>query len=142
MRLIIQSFILLSLVVGPITAGAQADETGEPSVRERVQQELEQYREDLQLSNYQWSQVELILKSGIRERIAIAQQHGVDEIDDWSQLDRKAKRELSKDMKESRKNTAERMERYLTKDQMKAFEDYQDEQRDRLLARLEPGSNG
>lgn len=142
MRLIIQSFILLSLVVGPITAGAQADETGEPSVRERVQQELEQYREDLQLSNYQWSQVELILKSGIRERIAIAQQHGVDEMDDWSQLDRKAKRELSKDMKESRKNTAERMERYLTKDQMKAFEDYQDEQRDRLLARLEPGSNG
>ena len=125
----------LALASTPLLA--QDEERAGPSVREQVDQELEMFRTDLGLSDYTWNQVELILKSGIRERVAIAQRYGIDAEGGLESLSNKDKRRMMKAMKESRKSTADRMERYLDKDQMKAFEDYQEQKRDEMLARLE-----
>ena len=131
------SLTLSLMLAAPMASAQDAEENTGPSVRERVEQELEQFRTDLDLTDYQWTQVEMILKSSIRERLAIAQRYGLEGQGDWSNLERKEKRQLAKDMKNSRKATAERMERYLDKEQMKAFKAYQEEKRDQMLARLE-----
>ncbi len=130
--------ILLTAAVLAVAPLAVAQDDEGLSVREQVDQELEVFRTELGLSEYTWTQVELILKSGIRERVAIARRYGLDETgSNYQALENKEKRRMQKDMKESRKNTAERMERYLDKDQMKAFKAFQEEQRDKMLARLE-----
>lgn len=118
---------------------AQDGDRSEMTVRERVEAELLTYRDQLALSDYQFSQVELILKSGIRERVAIAQRYGLDEFGDSGvSMDSKEQRRMLKELKQSRKDTAERMERYLDKDQMKAFKQFQEERSERLLAQLDP----
>ena len=119
------------------TALAQDEERTGPSVREQVDSQLEVYRTEMGLSDYTWNQVELILKSGIRERVAIAQRYGLDQEGAMDNLSNKDKRQMRKELKESRKNTEERMERYLDKEQMKAFKQFQEEQRDQMMARLE-----
>ena len=129
---------LLCATLLAMPAMAQDEEQTGPSVREQVDQELEVFRNELGLSDYTWAQVEVILKSGIRERLAIAQSYGLDGTPGaLDNMERKDKRRMMKEMKESRKNTAERMERYLDKDQMKAFEAFQEQQRDEMRARLE-----
>lgn len=138
----VRNILLISLLaaataIGMTTACAQEEESEGPSVRELVDQELELFRTELGLSDYTWTQVELILKSGIRERVAIAQRYGIDQEGGVENLTNKDKRHLRKELKESRKNTEDRMERYLDKEQMKTFEDFQEQQRDQMLARLE-----
>jgi len=113
----------------------------EVTVRDQVATELEKYHAGLGLSDYTWTQVEVILKSGIRERVAIAQKYGLAGPDDPPPtLDAKQRKELEKELKLSRKTTEDRMERYLDKDQMKQFEAFQDERYHAFLTHLE-GSN-
>lgn len=128
---------ILALVLAS-TPLAMAQDTDEPTTRQMVETELEDYRTQLEVSDYQWSQVRLILKSDIRERMAIAQRYGLDESGDSPELlSSKDLRRLKREMKNSRKATEERMERYLTKDQMKAFEKLNDQFHDDLMTRLE-----
>ena len=127
--------LALGLVITPL---AMAQETDGPTTRQVLETELEDYRTLLEVSDYQWSQVRLILKSDIRERMAIAQRYGLDGSEgSLEQLSSKDLRRLKREMKDSRKATEERMERYLTKDQMKAFEKLNDQFHDELLAQLE-----
>ena len=44
---------------------------------------------------------------------------------------------MEKDLKQSRKDTAERMKRYLDKDQYKAFKQLQEDLHDTIVARIE-----
>jgi hypothetical protein len=128
---------LLALVLlhSPL-ANAQAGD--EPTTRQLVETELEDYRTRLEVTDYQWSQVRLILKSDIRERMAIAQRYGLDgQGNGLEELDSKQLKRLKRDMKNSRKATEERMERYLTKDQMKAFEAIHEQLHDELMAQLQ-----
>jgi C-terminal processing protease CtpA/Prc len=134
--------LLAAFIVTSPAVLAQEEDQG-PSVRERVEQELEVVREELNLSDYKWAQVELILKSGIRERVAIVQRYGLDGTTvRFEDLSGKDQRRMRKDLKESLKNTEDRMERYLDKEQMKTFEEFQERQRDELLARLEQRETG
>lgn len=128
--------LALLLAAGPL-AVAQETEL-QSTTRERVEAALEDYRKQLNVTDYQWTQVRLILKSDIRERMAIAQRYGLDGSGEaLEQLSSKDLRRLKREMKDSRKATEERMERYLDKDQMKAFEDLNEQYHDDLLARLE-----
>lgn len=123
----------------PVTT--QANDSDGPTTRELVAMQMDDYREQLDLSEYKWTQVEQILKSGIRERVAIARRYGFDgTFDHYQAMDRKQKKQLAKDLKDSRKNTAERMKRYLDKDQYKAFEALQEDIHDEIVARVEAAS--
>jgi len=127
--------LALALTTSSVTL---AQDVTEPTTRQRVETELEDYRTQLDVSDYQWSQVRLILKSDIRERMAIAQRYGLDETGgDPEEIDSKDLRRLKKEMKESRKATEDRMERYLTKEQMKTFEKLNNQFHDELMAQLE-----
>lgn len=127
------------LLAHAATAPAHASDM---TVRDQVATELEKYHAGLGLSDYTWTQVEVILKSGIRERVAIAQKYGLAAPDDPPPtLDAQQRKQLEKELKASRKTTEGRMERYLDKDQMKQFEAFQDERYQAFLTHLE-GSNG
>jgi len=131
-------FTLALLTVNAPSGWAQEEDTIQSTTRQRVETELEDYRTRLNVNEYQWNQVRLILKSDIRERMAIAQRYGLDgSSESVEQLSSKQLRRLKREMKDSRKATEERMERYLDKDQMKAFEKVNEELHDDLLARLE-----
>jgi hypothetical protein len=128
---------LAFLVLAGPTALAQESDL-QSTTRTRVEAALEEYREQLHLTDYQWTQVRLIIKSDIRERMAIAQRYGLDgDGEGIDQLSSKELRRLKRDMKNSRKATEERMERYLDKDQMKAFEAIHEQLHDELMAQLE-----
>lgn len=130
--------LALLLVISAPTDLAGQEEPSAQTTRERVEVELEDYRARLNLSDYQWNQVRLILKSDIRERVAIAKRYGLEaDGSGVENLSSKQLRQLKRDMKESRKATEERMERYLDKDQMKAFEKVHEQLHDELLAQVE-----
>lgn len=122
--------LLLSLTwTVPVVAQDEAGET----VREQVDAQLMEYQERLDLDDYTWSQVHLILKSNVKERLAIAQRYGLDgQGEAYDQLSGKEKRQMRGELKENRKATTDRMERYLTKDQMKVFKEIQEEHRDQM----------
>ena len=117
---------------------AMAQDDAGPTTREQVATQLEDYKERMSLSDYQWSQVEMILKSGIRERVAIARRYGLDGNPEvLENLSRKDKRNLRKELKESREETEDRMKRYLDKEQFKEFKAIQEEIHEQFLARVE-----
>lgn len=120
----ITPFLILCLALALHAPRVAADER--PSVRDQVAAELEAYRQGLDLSDYTWARVELILKSGIREQVGIAQRHGLTPGSaGYSSLDSKQQRSLERALKDSRKTTAERMERFLDKQQLKQFKAFQ-----------------
>lgn len=125
--------LLASALIVSTPIAAQ-DEPAGPTTRERVEIELEDIRQRLDLPDYTWNQVHLILKTSIRERIAIAQKYGLEEAASGEALSSKDERRMRKELKHSRKTTAERMERYLDKQQMKTFKALQDEIDTKLLA--------
>ncbi len=125
--------VIGTLVAMP--AGAQEEQAG-PTTREQVETELSELKEQLGLPEYTWTQVHLILKTSIRERLAISKKFHLDEISDIEELSSKQQRSMRKELKRSRKSTAERMERYLDKEQMKNFEALQEDIDTEFLARL------
>lgn len=115
-------------------AALAQDEPAGPTTRELVELQLEELKQELALSEYTWTQVHLILKTSIRERIAIAKKYGLDAGGEGVELSSKEERSMRKELKRSSKSTAERMERYLDKEQMKAFEDLQERIENDFLA--------
>ena len=70
--------------------------------------------------------------------MAIARRYGLNlEADERPELTGKDKRHLSKELKESRKGTSDRMKRYLDKDQMKEFKQFQEVQVENMRQRAE-----
>lgn len=127
--------LLLAIPQGP--AGAQ-DDGDEPTTRELVDAQLIRYREELALGDYQWAQVEAILRSDIRERVAIARRYGLDGSDESAaNLEKKQLRALERQLKDSRDFTEERMKRYLDKPKFKEFKALQELIHDEFEARLE-----
>lgn len=125
----------LALLTGFVATAAPADDT---TTREIVEQGLEDMKTRLDLDDYQWSQVEMILKSGIRERVAITRRYGLDdETVTVADLEDDQVKAMRKDLKECRKNTEKRMKRYLDKEQFKAFKSMQEEIHEEMLARAE-----
>jgi hypothetical protein len=140
-RLWLRSALVL-LVTGVLVAGqvyAQAgDDDGTPTTRELVDEQLTRYRDALALSDYQWTQVERILHSDIRERVAIAQRFGLDGSDaSAADMDKKQVRALERALKDSREFTEERMKRYLEKDKFKEFKALQEDIHEEFEQRLE-----
>lgn len=142
-KLLIMSLLLaLALGAWTVTASAQDEDSGEPTTRELVDAGLEDLRQQLNLSDYQWTQVEQILKSGVRQRVAIARRYGLDgTFESIEALDRKDKKRMEKDLKRNRKDTAERMKRYLDKDQYKAFKQLQEDLHEAIVARIEAAAD-
>lgn len=142
-KLLIMSLLLaLALGAWTVTASAQDEDSGEPTTRELVDAGLEDLRQQLNLSDYQWTQVEHILKSGVRQRVAIARRYGLDgTFESIEALDRKDKKRMEKDLKRNRKDTAERMKRYLDKDQYKAFKQLQEDLHEAIVARIEAAAD-
>lgn len=129
--------VLLALGSGHVYAQT-ADSSDTPTTREIVDNQLTRYRDTLALSDYQWTQVERILRSDIRERVAIAQRFGLDGSDaSATDLDKKQVRALERALKDSRDFTEERMKRYLEKDKFKEFKALQEEIHDEFEQRLE-----
>ena len=132
----------LVLVLALLGAGHVSAQTGDdndtPTTRELVDEQLTRYRESLALSDYQWTQVERILRSDIRERVAIAQRFGLDGSDaSAADLEKKQVRALERALKDSRDFTEERMKRYLEKDKFKEFKALQEEIHEEFEQRLE-----
>ena len=142
-RLTKKTSLLLALLLalgGTLALPGMAQDADQAAVttRELVDQRLAEMKDRLALSDYTWEQVHLILKSSIRERIAIARKYGLDGSGEaLAELSGKDKRAMRRELKDSRKTTEERMERYLDKDQMKEFEAFQEEIYDDMLARME-----
>ena len=136
-RNILTVLLVAGLAWSPLTMAQEEADSG-PTTRELVEAGLESFRQQLNLTDYQWTQVEQILRSGVRQRIAIARRYGLDgTLETIEGLDRKQKKRLEKDLKQSRKDTAERMKRYLDKDQYKAFKQLQEDLHDTIVARIE-----
>ncbi len=131
-------FILLTgLMLTAATVVAQTDESG-ATTREVVEQRLEDMKTRLDLDDYTWSQVERILKSSIRERVAIARRYGLDgEMETLADLEGSEKRAAKRELKQCRKDVEKRMKRYLDKDQYKEFKAIQEEIHEEMLARIE-----
>ncbi len=131
-------FILLTgLMLTTATVVAQTDESG-ATTREVVEQRLEDMKTRLDLDDYTWSQVERILKSSIRERVAIARRYGLDgEMETLADLEGSEKRAAKRELKQCRKDVEKRMKRYLDKDQYKEFKAIQEEIHEEMLARIE-----
>lgn len=108
------------------------------TTRAMVDQRLAEMKDRLELSDYTWEQVHLILKTSIRERIAIAKKYGLDGSGEAvGELSSRDKRKMRRELKHVRKSTEDRMERYLSKDQMKEFKAMQEEIHEGLLTRME-----
>ncbi len=131
-------FILLTgLMLTAATVVAQTDEPG-ATTREVVEQHLEDMKTRLDLDDYTWSQVERILKSSIRERVAIARRYGLDgELESLADLEGSEKRAAKRELKQCRKDVEKRMKRYLDKEQYKEFKAIQEEIHEEMLARIE-----
>ncbi len=131
-------FILLTgLMLTAATVVAQTDEPG-ATTREVVEQRLEDMKTRLDLDDYTWSQVERILKSSIRERVAIARRYGLDgELESLADLEGSEKRAAKRELKQCRKDVEKRMKRYLDKEQYKEFKAIQEEIHEEMLARIE-----
>ena len=132
-------FILLAaafLAFGAAPLHAQEDNI--TTTREVVESRLADMKDRLALDDYQWSQVEMILKSSIRERVAIINRYGLNGDDvTLENLERSDKRAMRRELKDCRKNAEKRMKRYLDKDQYKEFKAIQDEIHEELLSRIE-----
>lgn len=123
------------------TAGAQDENTG-PTTRELVDQQITRYRDTLELSDYKWAQVERILRSDIRERVAIARRFGLLGGDtSAADLEKRQVRALEKDLKQARSFTEDRMKRYLEKSKFREFKDLQEEIHEEFEAELEAARN-
>lgn len=122
-------------------AGAEeagAEEAGTSTTREVVESRLEEMKSQLALDDYTWSQVEMILKSSIRERLAIINRYGLNgEGVSLDNLERADKRAVRRELKDCQENAEKRMKRYLDKEQYKEFKSIQDEIHDELLSRLD-----
>jgi hypothetical protein len=80
----------------------------------------------------------MILKSSIRERVALAKRFELDgSPESLAALTSQEKKSIKRELKSSRKFAEDRMERYLDKEQMKQFEQVQEEIHSKILARLE-----
>lgn len=119
-------------------AGDLRAQDNETTTREMVEEQLLDLKTRLNLTDYQWTQVEMILKSSIRERVAIARRYGLDGGGEaFANLERKQKRAMKKELKACRENTQDRMKRFLDKEQYKEFKAVQEEIHDEILARVE-----
>lgn len=129
--------LLLTCAVVSMPVTAQEHTQAGTTTRELVDTRLAELKERLALSDYTWEQVHLILKTSIRERIAIGRKYGLDGGDSNVSFSSKEKRQMRRELKNNRKATANRMERYLDKDQMKEFKRVQEEIHAEVLARME-----
>jgi hypothetical protein len=133
--------ILLTLLAGLLLASAAATAQNDKpaaTTREVVEQRLEDMKTRLALDDYTWTQVERILKSSIRERVAIAHRYGLDgEIESLAELEGREKRAAKRELKQCRKNVEKRMKRYLDKEQFKEFKAIQEEIHEEMMARIE-----
>lgn len=137
-RTIPSLMLTLSLLAALAVAGPATAQDGAVTTREQVEQRLEDLKGRLDLTDYQWTQVEMILRSSIRERMAIAERYGLDgDPATFSELEGSDKRAMRRELKDCRKDTAKRMKRYLDKDQYKEFKALQESIHEELLARLD-----
>ncbi len=141
-RLLLLTTLALTLLASTGVALAQDAEspvaTPNETTREMVDDRLADMKESLALSEYQWTQVEMILKSSIRERVAIIRRYGLDGgAEAIAALEGSEKRAMKRELKDSRKSTEKRMKRYLDKEQFKEFKAIQEEIHDELIARVE-----
>ena len=141
-RLTLLATVGLTLLLGsPLLSAQEAESvTAAPNAttREMVEDRLADMKERLALSDYEWTQVEMILKSSIRERVAIIRRYGLDGgAEAIAALEGAEKRAMKRELKDSRKNTEKRMKRYLSKEQYKEFKAIQEEIHDELIARVE-----
>ena len=141
-RLLLLATACLALLSGSTLLSAQdapsVTATPNETTREMVEERLADMKGRLALSDYDWTQVELILKSSIRERVAIIRRYGLDGgLEAIAALEGPEKRAMKRELKENRKNTEKRMKRYLDKEQYKEFKAIQEEIHDELIARVE-----
>jgi hypothetical protein len=141
-RLLLSTASALALLASSSLLWAQeaASVTATPNetTREMVDERLADMKERLALSDYQWTQVEMILKSSIRERVAIIRRYGLDGGPEAiAALEGSEKRAMKRELKDSRKSTEKRMKRFLDKEQFKEFKAIQEEIHDELIARVE-----
>ena len=128
---------LTGLLLTTATVVASADESS-TTTREVVEERLDEMKTRLDLDDYTWSQVERILKSSIRERVAIARRYGLDgDIESLGELEGSDKRAAKRELKQCRKDVEKRMKRYLDKEQYKEFKAIQEEIHEEMLARIE-----
>ena len=132
LALLSASTVLPAQEEGAVTASPSS------TTREMVDARLADMKERLALSDYQWTQVEMILKSSIRERVAIIRRYGLDGGPEAiAALEGAEKRAMRRELKDTRKETEKRMKRYLDKEQYKEFKVIQEEIHDELIARVE-----
>jgi hypothetical protein len=141
-RRLLSTAAALALLAGHGLLWAQdaASVTATPNetTREMVDDRLADMKERLALTDYQWTQVEMILKSSIRERVAIIRRYGLDGGPEAiAALEGAEKRAMKRELKDSRKSTEKRMKRFLDKEQFKEFKAIQEEIHDELIARVE-----
>lgn len=127
LRTVLSLMLFTLLATTPLAAQEDAENSG-TTTREEVDTRLAAVKTELNLDDYKWSQVEMILKSSIRERVAIIQRYGLDgSTDTLEPLEGSEKRAAKRELKESRKDTEKRMKRYLDKAQYKEFKEIQEQ---------------
>ncbi len=125
-RTLLALMLIALLASAPLAAQDSADATG-TTTREVVDERLAELKTELDLTDYQWSQVEMTLKSSIRERLAIIRRYDLEDSAAREEpLNGSEKRAAKRELKNSQEDLEKRMKRYLDKEQYKSFKDSQE----------------
>lgn len=137
MKKSISLFLLMFFITGPLWAqSVDLDE----AQREQIANQIEQTKEQLQLSDAQTAAVEEILVNAMTERFAVMQKYGINPTDpNFKRPGRKTARKLRSEMQGLDEELKNQLANHLTPDQMATWETLEKERRDRMRKRLRSG---
>lgn len=128
--------ILLTFVLGlsTITAFAQGDRA------ERIEQQLTELKQRLELSDTQSEQIRSILEQSVEERRSILQRYGIDmenkDPDTRKKLSFREKRKLGGELREAKKETMAQLDKLLSTAQMEEYHAMQKERKEKRREHL------
>ncbi len=133
------SFLVLfcAFVIGMLSpAWASQEREIDP---ERLQAQLEETKERLQLTDEQVAQLRPILERSLEKRLQVLEKHGIslDPEAPQKKLGLRKARKLRNDMKKVRKETEEELKGVLSQNQMKEWKKIEEERSQRLREELQ-----
>jgi len=129
--------ILLTFVLAltAITAFAQSDRA------ERIEQQLTELKQRLELSDTQSMQIRPILEKSAEERRSILKRYGVDmenmDPDTRKKLSFREKRKLGGELRDAKKETIVQLDKLLSDTQMEAYHAIQKERKEKLREHMD-----
>jgi hypothetical protein len=125
-----------------LPAAAQQPDVSPEQRQERIQAQFDSLATHLNLSDEQTAAVKPILRESMEKRMARLEQFRDNNEDKSRRAKRRAARSLRKDLKAIDKNTEKRLEKHLTDEQMTAYFEFREAQREEMRETLRSRRGG